>query len=307
MSVESVEQTSGPAKSRVSHAVSVVVPCYNEEGAIRETVMQLNATLKAASSRYELIVVDDGSADGSADILEDLVRSVPRLRVLTHERNRGYGAALKTGIVAARHDLIAITDADGTYPNERLPELIAEAADAGMAVGARVEQGVQYSKLRAIPKSFLRRWASWLAGQSIPDINSGLRVFHKQIALRFLPILPDTFSFTTTITLAMLRNYYEVRFVPIGYTARIGKSKIRPFTDTLRFVMLLLRTGIYFAPLRLLSPAIGFLGLASLASLTFDVFILQNLTDKTVVLFLFTLNTGMLALLADMIDKRTGR
>lgn len=307
MKVDSLEQSSGSAVLQSTHAVSVVVPCYNEEGAIRETVIQLNATLESMPSEYELIVVDDGSGDASADILEDLVRSVPRLRVLSHERNRGYGAALKTGIVAARYGLIAITDADGTYPNERLPELIAEAAEAGMVVGARIEQGVEYSKLRAIPKSFLRRWASWLAGRTIPDINSGLRVFHKHIAMRFLAILPDTFSFTTTITLAMLRNYYEVRFIPVGYTARIGKSKIRPFIDTLRFIMVLLRTGIYFAPLRLLAPVIVVLGLASLASLVFDLFILHNLTDKTVVLFLFTLNTSMLALLADMIDKRTGR
>lgn len=286
---------------------SLVVPCYNEEGAIRETVEQLAAALDSAGSEYELMVVDDGSNDGTAAILQDLARRHPRLRILEHERNRGYGAALKTGIIAARFNLIAITDADGTYPHDCLPDLVAAAAENDMVVGARVGPDVQYSKFRAVPKLFLRYWASWLAGRNIPDINSGMRVFRKDVVTRFLRILPDTFSFTTTITLAMLTNYYRVAYVPIGYSARIGKSKIRPFSDTLRVIVLLVRTGTYFAPLRLLAPVVAILAVLSFASLAYDIFVLRNLTDKTVILFLFAMNTGMFALLADMIDKRTGR
>lgn len=286
---------------------SVVVPCYNEEGAIRETVEQLVTTLDAAGSEYELIVVDDGSRDGVAAILQDLVHHHPCLRLLQHERNRGYGAALKTGIIAARFDLIAITDADGTYPHDRLPDLIRETADADMVVGARVGPDVQYPKFRTVPKLLLTYWASWLAGRHIPDINSGMRVFRKGVVTHFLRILPDTFSFTTTITLAMITNYYRVSYVPIDYHVRIGKSKFRPISDTLRFIMLLLRTGTYFAPLRLLAPVVAVLTLLSFASLAYDFFVLRDLTDKTVILFLFSMNTGMFALLADMIDKRTGR
>jgi hypothetical protein len=132
-----------------------------------------------------------------------------------------------------------------------------------------------------------------------------MRVFRKDAALRFISILPDTFSFTTTITLAMLTNYRSVKYVPIDYGRRIGKSKIRPVKDTLRFSLLILRTGMYFAPARVLFPIIVLLGLSTLGSLTYD-FVIGNLTDKTVILAMFTMNTSMLALLADMIDKRSG-
>ena len=134
-----------------------------------------------------------------------------------------------------------------------------------------------------------------------------MRVFRKDLAEEFFGILPDSFSFTITITLAMLTNYRDVEFVPISYAPRIGMSKIRPFQDTARFVMLILRTGTYFAPIRAFAPFFVLLFLFSLVSFLYDVFILENLTDKTILLFLFTMNTGMFALLADMIDKRSGR
>jgi len=284
---------------------SIIVPCFNEEGAIEETVRQLHR-LDLPGGR-ELRVVDDGSSDGSPATLARLGAELPALRVLPHDVNRGYGAALKTGIRHARGELIVITDADGTYPNERIPDLAAACEDAEMAVGARTGANVRMSRLRALPKVFLRRHASWIAGREIPDINSGLRVFRKDVALEFLRILPDAFSFTTTITLAMLTNGYRVRFLPIDYHERIGRSKIQPIRDTLRFVTLIIRTGMYFAPLRVLSPFIAVLGAAFLVSLGYDIFSIQNIGDKTVLLLVLTLNAGMLALLADMIDKRSGR
>ena len=157
-----------------------------------------------------------------------------------------------------------------------------------------------------IPKVFLTIWVSWIARQKVPDINSGMRVFRKQVVERFVRILPDTFSFTTTLTLAMLTNYRPVKFVPINYSERVGRSKIKPIRDTLRFIVLIVRTGMYFAPMRALAPIVLALGLATLGSLIYD-FWLGNLTDKTVILAMFTLNTGIFALLADMIDKRSGR
>ena len=285
---------------------SIVVPCYNEEGSIADTVEKLTASLDSRGD-YELIVVNDGSKDRTADILSEIAPRFPSLRVIVHERNRGYGAALKTGIRQAQAPLVAITDADGTYPNERLFELVERCRDRDMVVGARVGANVQYSKLRAAPKVFLRAWVSWLSGRPVPDINSGMRVFRKDVAEQYFGILPDTFSFTITITLAMLTNYRNVEFVPIDYAARVGKSKIKPFRDTSRFLMLILRTGTYFAPLRTFFPIIMLLLLFSLMSLAYDLFLLQDLTDKTLLLFLFTLNTGMFTLLADMIDKRTVR
>ncbi|MFC1572479.1 glycosyltransferase family 2 protein [Candidatus Eisenbacteria bacterium] len=285
---------------------SVVIPCFNKDRAIGLTVDQRRESL-AASDSYEMIFVDDGSTDETVAILANLASKDKRIRVIRHERNRGYGAALKTGIRRAIGELIVITDADGSYPNERIPELVALSKDADMVVGARTAANVSYPLIRKIPKLFLKAHCTWLAGQPIPDMNSGLRVFRRDLAERFLNILPDGFSFTTTITLAMMTNHYEVRYIPIGYNPRIGKSKIRPIHDTLDFFLLILRTGTYFAPTRVFLPLAGILGLGFLASLCYDLFALSNLTDKTVLLLLFSMNTALFALLADMIDKRSGR
>jgi hypothetical protein len=114
----------------------------------------------------------------------------------------------------------------------------------------------------SVPKAFLTLWVSWIARQKVPDINSGMRVFRKDVVEHYVTILPDTFSFTITLTLAMLTNYRPVKFVPINYMARVGRSKIDPVRDTLRFITLILRTGMYFAPMRLFAPIILVLGLA---------------------------------------------
>ncbi len=283
---------------------AVIVPCFNEEGIIRETIAELRRVFTGARN-WELVVVNDGSSDGSRQILDELAGQFPELEVVHHERNRGYGAALKTGIRRASAEYIVITDADGTYPNERLPELLEIARDADMVVGARTAADVQYPLIRKIPKLFLRRYASWLAGQTIPDINSGMRVFRKSVAERFFKVLPDTFSFTITITLSMLTNRYDVRFVPIGYKTRVGKSKIKPVRDTLRFCQLLVRTGMYFAPLRVLLPLIALLALTFSVSIGYDVLVLEDLTEKSLILLMFAMNTAIFALLADMIDKRS--
>ena len=286
---------------------SLVVPAYNERGAIRETVETLTRDL-AALGHPKIIVVNDGSSDGTADILADLDREFPDLVVVHHDRNRGYGAALKTGINRAKTAWVGITDADGTYPNARLPELVetARREQADMVVGARtLKDEVTYPLIRKIPKVFLVRWASWLSGQRIPDINSGMRVFRRESVVRFFGLLPDSFSFTTTITICMLSSRLHVVYTPIGYSARIGQSKIKPVRDTLRFVQLITRTGMYFAPLRVLLPIFVVFLVLALASLGYDVIELGNLTDKTVLLFFAAVNTIMFALLADMIQKRS--
>jgi glycosyltransferase involved in cell wall biosynthesis len=289
---------------------SLIVPAYNEVDAIRETVETLArdlAELAVDQHAPPIVVVDDGSTDGTARILEDLKGEFDCLTVITHPRNRGYGAALKTGIARATTPLVGITDADGTYPNARLPELVREAQreQTDMIVGARIAKDeVTYPLIRKIPKVFLVRWASWLARQPIPDINSGMRVFKRESVRRFFPLLPDTFSFTTTITLCMLCNDLRVKYVPIGYSARIGKSKIKPIRDTLRFVQLITRTGMYFAPMRVLTPFFLLFALGGFVSLLVDVFVLGNLTDKTVLLVIAAVNTIMFALLADMIQRR---
>ncbi len=285
---------------------SVIVPCYNEKDAIRAALEELEKAL-GEFEHYEIIVVDDGSTDGSSEVLEEMAAEDVRLRLVKHERNRGYGAALKTGIRHAEHALIAITDADGSYPASSMPQLLSEAAHADMVVGSRTGEDVEYPLLRRIPKLFMSRYVSWLVGRSVPDMNSGMRVFRRDVVERFLDLLPDGFSFTTTITVALLTSGYSIRYVPINYAERTGKSKIRPIRDTLNFSQLILRTGTYFAPMRVFFPVAMVLFACFAVSAAVDVFVLQDMTDKTVLLLLFAMNSAMFALLADLIDKRTKR
>ena len=239
---------------------SLVIPVYNEEDAIAGTVSHLHQILQ--SYEYEIIVVNDGSTDTTSQVLA----SVTGVKLIEHNHNRGYGAALKTGIRQAQYPLIVITDADGTYPNERIPDLLELSKKADMVVGSRTGKNVTYSTLRKIPKWFLVRFAQWVTKTKIPDLNSGLRVFHRDILVKFVPVLPNTFSFTTTITIAMLTNNYIVHYEPIDYFHRVGKSKIKPIRDTLRFVQLILRMGVYFAPLRIFLPVAGLFSLGCLGS-----------------------------------------
>jgi glycosyltransferase involved in cell wall biosynthesis len=284
---------------------SVVVPCFNEVECIRSTIEALARVTVPA--RAEILVVDDGSTDGSAALLAEIEASgeFEGLRVIRHGSNSGYGAAIKTGVRRSQAQLIVIIDADGTYPSERIPELVKAASGADMVIGARTEGHEGQPLMRRFAKSILRAHCSWLVGERIPDMNSGLRVFRKSNVEQFFKILPDGFSLTTTLTVAMMRNRYAVVFEPISYADRIGRSKIRPFRDTLGFIQLIVRTGMYFAPLRVLMPLVAALSIAFLVSLGYDIVALENLTDKTIILLLFAMNTALFGLLADMIDKRS--
>ena len=297
-------------EKREAMKTSIIIPCYNEKHAIRDTIEWILSVIRDSKLKnVEIIAVNDGSTDGCEQVLNALTKEhhSDDLLVVHHKRNQGYGAALKTGIRRSQSDYICITDADGTYPNDRIPDLIEQISskDLDMVVGARIGPKVEYSKIRSIPKMILVPWVSFLCGTEVPDMNSGLRIFRRDRSLDFLKLLPDGFSFTTTITICLLRNRYAVEFTPISYARRIGKSHIKPIQDTLRFTQLILRTGMYFAPLRLLSPLI--VALATLFSISslYDLTILNNLTDKTVLLGFASLNVFMFALLADMIDKRS--
>ena len=183
--------------------VSIVIPAYNEENGLGPVLAELLEKLAVVEGEYEVIVVNDGSADETAVIAQQY-----DVTVINHRVNRGYGASLKTGIRHAKYDLICITDADGTYPNERIPELVNTLVENNldMVVGARVGQNVKIPTIRKPAKWALRRVANYVANEPIPDLNSGLRVFRKDVCMLFFNILPNQFSFTTTISLAMLRS-----------------------------------------------------------------------------------------------------
>jgi len=283
--------------------VTVVVPAYNEQDAIAGVLARLVQVLDASDLAHEIIVVDDGSGDRTAE----LARQVACVKVIEHPYNQGYGAALKTGVRHARHPLICITDADGTYPNERIPELVCslEEGEYDMVVGARVGQNVKIPLLRRPAKWAIRQLANYVAGQRIPDLNSGLRVFRRDVALRFNGMLPNAFSFTTTITLAMLTNHYLVRYVPIDYHARVGKSKIRPVQDTLNFTQLVWRIALYFAPLKLFLPVSAFLFLLAIAWALFTMLALGRLADvSTLVIVMTAFQVAVIGMLAELINKR---
>jgi glycosyltransferase involved in cell wall biosynthesis len=188
--------------------------------------------------------------------------------VLRHPISGGYGRSLKHGIVTAKYDLIAITDADGTYPNDRLPDLYRAVADEGydMVVGARTGSEYRGSFFK-MPARRVFQWLSeYATGTRIPDVNSGLRVFRKDIPLRYMHTIGDRFSFTTTITLASLLNGHFVKWVPIAYYKRKGKSHVRYWRDTLRSLQIIVENFLYYNPLKLFLLIVNFLILCALAT-----------------------------------------
>jgi glycosyltransferase involved in cell wall biosynthesis len=282
--------------------VTVIVPAFNEETGIGPVLERLQQVMAVSGLTYEVIVVDDGSTDTTAVQAE-----AAGVSVLRHAGNRGYGAALKTGIRHAQYDLICITDADGTYPNERIPDLVARLAQDGcdMVVGARTGEKVSIPLVRRPAKWALGQLAKLVVGKPIPDLNSGLRVFRRQAALRFFNLLPDGFSFTTTITLAMLSNGYMVGYVPINYHPRVGRSKIRPIQDTPDFTQLILRVALYFVPLKIFLPISGILFLLAVAWGLFSWLVMGKLADvSTLVIVMTAVQIAVVGLLAELINHR---
>jgi len=300
-----VEPTTYAPRRRFRYdGVTVIIPCFNEERSISSTVHTVRKSLRDADIPYEIILVDDGSSDGTPTVL-DLCKSEAGCRTISNGQNRGYGYSLKRAIREATHEIIAITDADGTYPNERLGELIEMIEEADMVVGARTGSDVNIPLVRRPAKWFLTRLASYLAGTRIPDLNSGLRVMKRSLVRRFARLLPDGFSFTTTITLSMLTHDYQVTYVPIDYAKRVGHSTIRPIRDTLNFVSLIVRTVLYFRPLKVFAPASALLLALAMALGLVSKLVFGQLADVSVlVIGMASLQVFSMGLLADLIDKR---
>jgi len=278
--------------------VSVVIPAYNEAEAIGPMLEQVQAVMAEAGLEYDIIVVDDGSTDRTAD---EVARH-PAVRLIRHTHNKGYGAALKTGIRQAPHNTIVILDADGTYPCAVIPYLAAKIGPYDMAVGARTGSEVHVPLMRRPAKWALNRLANYLSGVEIPDLNSGMRAFKRDVVVRFFRLLPASFSFTTTLTLALLTNDYNVVYVPVDYYRRTGRSKIHPIRDTINFFSLVVRVVLSFRPLRVFVPLVVVLALLSLGKVIYDINAYDfHLATSTVVLVTLTFQVVVLGLIADLV------
>lgn len=244
--------------------ISIVIPAYNEESSIGETIGTCHKTMSVQPHPYEIVVVDDGSSDNTFAVAVGAGAKVVR-----HPHNVGYGRSLKDGIAAAGYDIIAITDADGTYPIDRIPDLVVEYQKGfDMVVGARQGKHYDESFSKKMLRVILRVLVEYTAGRKIPDINSGLRVFSRKTVRTYHQYLCDTFSFTTSLTLAYMMNGKFVKYLPISYEKRVGQTKVRLFRDSLRTMQFIVEAMLFYNPIKVfLALSAGVAGAAVLAAI----------------------------------------
>lgn len=284
-------------------SVTVIVPAYNESATVAEDVRRIRAAF-SDTPKLQLLVINDGSTDGT----EELAKGAGA-HVISHPINLGQGAAIKTGITNATGDFIVIVDGDGTYPIEDLPKLVSFSMESGyeQVIGDRQSEQGSLRLLRVVVKRMVRMFASFLSGQSVGDMNSGMRVLTKEAANRYLTLIPDGFSNSTTLTLASLSHRGRIAFIPIDYGARkIGKSKFRPIEDTYNMILTVVRMVMYVDPLRVLLPIafvflVGGVGKGISDIFRFDL----HITTSSVLLMMTAIQIGAIALIADLIVRRT--
>ena len=226
-------------------SLSIVIPAKNESGAIGEAV----AGAKAKYPKAEIIVVDDGSTDDTASVAENA-----GAKVIRHPESLGNGAAIKAGARAAGGEVIAFMDGDGQHDAAEFDKLLAR-LDEGfdMVIGAR-ESGSHANIGRLYANGIYNVVASWLTGRRIPDLTSGFRVARANLFKQFLYLLPNGFSYPTTITMAFLRSGYPIRFESIPVAKRVGKSHIRPIRDGIRFLVIIFKIATLYSPLKIFLP-----------------------------------------------------
>jgi len=278
-------------------AVSIVIPAYNEEGVIEETISLIHEQMSSLDMEYQIVVVNDGSTDRTGEIL----RSRSDILLLDRKVNRGYGFSLKQGIRAARYDWIAIIDADGTYPIYELPNFVALMDGNDMVIGERTGAVVNVGFFNRTGKMILRILAFVLTRQWIRDLNSGMRLFRKSIAEKYWHMLPNAFSFTTTITLASIIDGANVHFHRINYYKRVGRSSIKPFRDFFNFSVLILKIVTYFKPLNVFLPFSATFFMLTVARALRDILKDNNIGTLAIILFLISVQAFFFGLIADLI------
>ena len=280
--------------------VSIVLPVHNEAGHLEAEIDRICEAMKNSAYSWELLVVDDGSSDGSADVA--LGRD--NVRLLRSERNRGAGRARQIGTTAARGRVVVWSDADLTYPNDEIPWLVDQLGTSDQVVGARRAEKGTHRAMRVPAKWLIRRLAIYLTRTKIPDLNSGFRAFRRDVGLQFVHQLPDGFSCVTTMTMSFLMNGYRVSYVDIDYAERAGRSKFHWWADTRRYVFQVIRMMLSYDPLRIFLPLATVLGIVFVGKLGYD------LVDKdfrpaanTILLGFATLQVLVVGLLADLMVR----
>ena len=307
MSVDHVGSEPDTMRVQAAPYVTVILPCYNEQGHVIAEVERICATMDASGYSYELLAIDDASSDETLKRLYEAVPKFPHLEVVHFHRNGGSGVVRRLGTQRARGEIVVWTDADMTYPNERIPEMVRfleKDLSVDQVVGARTSEQGTYKLLRVPAKWLIRKLAERLTGAKIPDLNSGLRAFRREVSLPYLRLLPPGFSCVTTITVAFLANQHEVYYLPIDYYKRAGRSKFKFVTDVYRYILQVLRMTMYFNPLKVLMPLALFLLGAGVAKGIYDVSAhpLKVALD-TVLVFVTGLTIASMALLADLIVR----
>ena len=282
--------------------VSVVLPVYNEKGHLRAEIDRIRTALDGSHYSYEIIVVDDGSNDGSGEAL----REIEGIRLLQFATNRGSGSARKYGTQAAHGRVVVWTDVDMTYPNDEIPQLVKELDGFDHVVGARRTEEGTVRILRVPAKWFIRKLASYLTDTDIKDLNSGLRAFRRDVAMQYVHHLPAGFSCVTTLTMSFLSNGYSVKYVPIDYFPRAGKSKFHWWRDTKRYLLQVVRMTLSYNPLKVFMPVGAILLVLGLAKLGLDWSQRDfRLAANTLLIFLAALQAITVGLLADLIVRAT--
>jgi glycosyltransferase involved in cell wall biosynthesis len=268
--------------------ISLVIPAFNEQDQIATTIATASGVLRSAKLEpFEIVVVDDGSTDATGAQARKA-----GARVVTHIQNLGYGRSLKDGIAASSYDTIVITDADGTYPLGEIPTLVAE-YDRGfdMVVGARTGRHYRESFIKSPMRKLLKWLVEFTAGRSIPDTNSGLRVFSRKTIMPYYNHLCDTFSFTTAATLAYMMTGRTVAYLPIPYHQRVGKSKVRLLRDSMRTLQYIVEAIIYYNPLKIFIVCSAFCVALGLICIPFAI------VFRITTLFMFSAGTMLVAIL----------
>lgn len=275
--------------------VSILIPVYNEEIGIkllldRMIAMKLHET-------YEIIIVNDGSSDKSLEV----VKTFP-VKVYSHSVNKGYGAALKTGIRKAHGSKVIILDSDGQHDPAQIPQIAAMLDDHEMVIGTRDKDSFQV-KTRQVGKKVIRWVGEYLVEQKLPDYNSGYRGFHTELIKGMLHMMPNGFSFSTTSTLAFLKEGYSIGTIPIKVEERVGRSSnVKFFKDGAKTMMLILRIIMLFNPLKIFFPASFVFTLAGIAYGVYGYLIAERFSNGAIVLAILGMFLFFIGLVADQIS-----